>query len=348
MPKAASNDELRLLVKVSRFYYEDDLNQDAITERLGLSRSKVSRLMAQAREMGIVQISVVPPEQLFTDLEAQLEERYALLEALVVEAPPTEAQGAVSRVIGTAAAGYLARAIGTRSTVGFAWGSTLYHLAAALPPYRLPDVQIVQIIGGLGPPDSELHATELCRHLSRALGCRMALLPVPGIVADQRTREALLLDVHVQRAVQAFDHLDIAFVGVGAPTPDSVVMRDGSIITQSELDDLLRRGVVGDIALRFFDAEGRYVESEISDRIIGMTLDQLKRTPRVVGVSGGPDKAEALRAALAGGLINVLITDSATAERLLEVPPGGKIAAAPRPAARREAAATHSTVNGHG
>jgi DNA-binding transcriptional regulator LsrR (DeoR family) len=340
MSKPASSDELRLLVKVSRFYYEDDLNQDAITERLGLSRSKVSRLMAQAREMGIVQISVVPPEQLFTDLEAQLEERFSLLEALVVEAPPTEAQGAVSRVIGTAAAGYLARAIGPRSTVGFAWGSTLYHLAAALPPYRLPDVQIVQIIGGLGPPDSELHATELCRHLSRALGCRMALLPVPGIVADERTREALLQDVHVQRAVQAFDHLDIAFVGIGAPTPDSVVMRDGSIITQSELDDLLRRGVVGDIALRFFDAQGRCVESEINDRIIGMTLDQLKRTPRVVGVSGGPDKAEALRAALAGGLINVLITDSATAGRLLELPPDGKTAPAPRPAARREEAAS--------
>lgn len=347
MPKPASNGELRLLAKVSRLYYEDDLNQDAITQRLGLSRSKVSRLMAQARELGIVQISVVPPPQLFTDLEARLEERYGLLEALVVEAPPTEAQRAVSRDIGRAAAGYLARAIGPRSTVGFAWGSTLYHLAVALPPCRLPDVQIVQIVGGLGPPDSELHATELCRHLSRALGCRMALLPVPGIVADERTREALLQDVHVQRAVHAFDHLDIAFVGIGAPTPDSVVMRDGSIITQSELDDLLRCGVVGDIALRFFDAQGRCVESEINDRIIGITLDQLKRTPRVVGVSGGPDKAEALRAALAGGLIHVLITDSATAGRLINGDVDGR-SADPAQRAARAATATHDAVTSRG
>jgi DNA-binding transcriptional regulator LsrR (DeoR family) len=339
MPRTASNDELRLLVKVSRFYYEDGLNQDAITERLGLSRSKVSRLMAQAREMGIVQISVVPPEQLFTDLEARLEERFGLHEAFVVEAPPTDAQEAVSRVIGAAAAGYLARAIGPRSTVGFAWGSTLYHLAAALPPYRLPDVQVVQIIGGLGTPDSEIHATELARHLSRALGCRMALLPVPGIVADQRTREALLRDVHVQRAVQAFDHLDIAFVGVGSPTPDSVVMRDGSIITQAELDDVLRRGAVGDIALRFFDAGGGAVESEINDRIIGMTLEQLKRTPRVVGVSGGPEKTEAIRAALTGGLIHVLITDSATATRLLDSGAGSERSEAPATRAARAAAA---------
>ena len=348
MPKVASNDELRLLVKVSRFYYEDGLNQDAITERLGLSRSKVSRLMAQARDMGIVQISVVSPEQSFTDLEARLEARFGLHEALVVEAPSTDAQEAVSRVIGTAAAGYLARAIGPRSTVGFAWGSTLYHLAAALPPYRLPEVQVVQIIGGLGTPDSEIHATELCRHLSRALGCRMALLPVPGIVADERTREALLLDVHVQRAVQAFDRLDIVFVGVGTPTPDSVVMRDGSIITQAELDDLLRRGAVGDIALRFFDAQGRCIESEINDRIIGMTLDQIKRTPRVVGVSGGPEKTEALRAALAGGLIHVLITDSATAGRLLDRDAENGRSAGPAPRAVRAAAATHDVVTSRG
>ncbi len=328
MPKVTSNEELRLLVKVSRFYYEDALNQDAITARLGLSRSKVSRMLAQAREMGIIQISVVPPEQLFTDLEARLEQRFGLKEALVVEAPPTEAQEVVSRVIGTAAAGYLIRAVGPRSTVGIAWGTTLYHLAAALPAYRLPDVQVVQIIGGLGPPDAEVHATELCRHLSRALGCRMALLPVPGIVADQRTREALLPDVHVQRAVQAFDHLDLAFVGIGAPTPDSVVLRDGSIISQAELDDLLRKGAVGDIALRFFDADGSFVQSEINDRIIGVTIEQLRRTPRVVGVSGGPAKLPALRGALAGGLINVLITDSRTAERLLD-PASARVADAP-------------------
>jgi DNA-binding transcriptional regulator LsrR (DeoR family) len=143
-------------------------------------------------------------------------------------------------------------------------------------------------------------------------------LPVPGIVADQRTRQALLSDVHVQRAVEACAHLDLAVVGVGAPTPDSVTMRDGSIISQAELDDLLAHGAVGDIALRYFDVEGRCVESEINDRIIGITLEQLKRGPKVVAASGGPQKVPAIRAALRGGLIDVLVTDSVTAGRLLE------------------------------
>jgi DNA-binding transcriptional regulator LsrR (DeoR family) len=313
-----SDDELRLLVKVSRFYYEDGLNQDTIKDRLGLSRSKVSRLMAQARETGIVQISVISPEQLYLDLEKQLEERFGLQEALVVEAQPGDPQDVVSRAVGSGAAAFLTRALEPRSTVGFAWGSTLRYMAMALSPQRFPDVQLVQIIGGLGQPEAEVHATELCRSVSRSLGCRLTLLPVPGIVADQRTRRALLSDVHVQRAVEAFDHLDLAVVGVGAPTMDSVTMRDGSIISRAELDDLLARGAVGDIALRYFDREGRCVESEINDRIIGITLEQLKRGPRVVAVSGGPQKVPAIRAALRGGLIDVLVTDSVTAGRLLE------------------------------
>jgi DNA-binding transcriptional regulator LsrR (DeoR family) len=137
-------------------------------------------------------------------------------------------------------------------------------------------------------------------------------------VADQRTREALLSDVHVQRAVEAFDDLDVAFVGIGAPTRDSVTMRDGSIITRAELDGLLRRGAVGDIALRYYDNSGECIESDINDRIIGMTLAQLKQVPRIVGVSGGPQKVAAIAAALRGKLVNVLVTDSVTAQKLLE------------------------------
>ena len=317
-----SSDELRLLVKVSRFYYEDGLNQDTIKDRLGLSRSKVSRLMAQAREQGIVQISVVSPDSLHLELEARLEERFGLREALVVEAQPGDSQDAVSRAVGQGAAGYLVRALEPRSTIGFAWGSTLRYMAGALTTQRFPGVQLVQIIGGLGQPEAEVHATELCRSVSRSLGCRLTLLPVPGIVRDQRTRRALLSDIHVQRAIEAIDRLDLAFVGVGAPTPDSVTMRDGSIISQAELDSLLRRGAVGDIALRYFDAEGRGVASEIDDRIIGISLEQLKDGPRVVAVSGGPDKVPAIRAALRGGLIDVLVTDSVTASRLLETADG--------------------------
>jgi DNA-binding transcriptional regulator LsrR (DeoR family) len=115
-----------------------------------------------------------------------------------------------------------------------------------------------------------------------------------------------------------FNHLETAFVGIGAPVSDSVLIRDSSILSRAELDSLLQKGVVGDIALRFFDAQGQPVQSEIDKRVIGITFEQLKHTRRVVGIAGGPEKFQAILGALRGKLINVLITDLKNAEKLLQ------------------------------
>jgi len=190
-------------------------------------------------------------------------------------------------------------------------------MVAALQPRPTPGAHVVQIIGGLGPPESEVHATDLCRRLAQLLQCHFTLLPAPGIVDHAVAKEVILSDSHVRRAFELFPRISVAYVGVGAPTPDSVIMRDGSILTWEELNNLLKKGAVGDIALRFFDAMGRPVISEIDERVIGITLEELRQIKRVVGVAGGPQKVEVLRGALRGGLINVLITDHMTAYQLV-------------------------------
>jgi len=322
MPRAASAEEIRLLTKVSKLYYEEEMRQDEIVARLNLSRSKVSRLLQQARDEGIVRITVLEPSGIYADLETKLEKRYRLQEVVVVEAHQPESQAVVTREIGVAAAGYLARTIQPDDIIGISWGSTLNEMVENLEPLNLPDVHVVQIIGGLGRPESEMHATDLCRRLSRRLNCKMTLLPAPGIVDDQNTRAVFLSDSHVQRAMKLFPQVRVAYLGIGSPSPASVVMRDGSIITQSELDDLLNKGAVGDIALRYFDAYGQPVTSELDQRVIGMELAELTKVDRVVGVTGGPQKTSAILGALRGHLIDVLITDHVTATYLLDaVPP---------------------------
>lgn len=309
--------ETRLLVKVSKLYYEEGLSQDEIVARLNLSRSKISRLLQQARNEGIVQISVVTPKHLFPNLENELEKHFGLHEALVVESQAGDSVESIQHELGIAAAGYLERSVGPTTTLGISWGATLHSMVAALRTKHLPQVHVVQIIGGLGQPEAEVHATDLCRRLARALGAQLTLLPAPGVVASQQARAVLMEDTYIRRAVEMFERLDIAFVGIGAPTPDSLLLRDGSILSRQELDDLLQKGTVGDIALRFFDAQGQPIQSEIDQRVIGITLEQLKRSRRVVGVAGGPGKFAAILGALRGKFINVLITDSLTAEKLL-------------------------------
>jgi len=317
MARPKQEEDPRLLTKVSKLYYEEGLNQDEIMTRLQLSRSKVSRLLKRARDRGIVKITVVPPPGLFPDLEAELEERYHLKEAVVVEVRDPQSQPLVSRELGIAAANYLIRTLQDNDVIGVSWGTTLSHMVAALEPRPANGVHVVQIIGGLGPPESEVHATDLCRRLAQLLQCRLTLLPAPGIVDHVEAKEIILSDSHVRHCFELFSRITVAYVGVGAPTPDSVIMRDGSIITQEELDALLQKGAVGDIALRFFDAFGRPVLSELDERVIGISLEELRQIKRVVGVAGGPKKVEVLRGALRGGLINVLITDHVTAYQLV-------------------------------
>jgi DNA-binding transcriptional regulator LsrR (DeoR family) len=318
MARRIPNFELRLLNKVSKLYYETGLTQDKIVEKMQLSRSKVSRLLQQARDVGIVKITVISPPGVYSDMEIELEKRFHLKDAVIVEVSETDSQSAVAQELGIAAASYLNRIIRDGDTIGISWGTTLHNMVDAMHPDSLPDARVVQIIGGIGRPESEAHAMDLCRRMSRLMNSRLTLLPAPGIVDNQRVKEVFLSDSHVERALELFPGLDFAVVGIGSPTPTSVMMRDGSIISQEELKLLLDRGSVGDIALRFFDIHGMPIPSGIDDRVIGITLEQLRQVTRVIGVSGGPEKLQALQGALNGQLINVLITDHISAQKLLQ------------------------------
>ncbi|WP_448336157.1 sugar-binding transcriptional regulator [Bellilinea sp.] len=317
MPRPKQEEDLRLLAKISKMYYEENLTQDEIMERLQLSRSKVSRLLNRAHERGIVKITIVPPPGLFSELESELERQYHLKEAVVVEVEESASQATVAREIGNAAAGYFLRTLQDNDVIGISWGTTLGEMVAALQPRSAPGAHIIQLIGGLGPPESEIHATDLCRRLAQLLRCKLTLLPAPGIVDRSEVKNMFLSDSHVNHAFSLFSSINVAYVGIGSPAPDSVIMRDGSILSWEEMNSLLKKGAVGDIALRFFDDMGHPIKNEIDERVIGISLEELRRIKRVVGVAGGPQKVNVIRGALRGGLINVLITDQMTAQQLL-------------------------------
>lgn len=317
MTKINSTEDLRLMSKIGKLYFEEGFTQDEIVEKTNLSRSKISRVLKQARDEGIVQISVVSPPGVYSCLELDLERSFDLQDVIIVEVSDQYSQEEISREIGITTSRYFHQVVKDGNIVGISWGSTLSSMVANMHPLSVPHVHIVQIIGGLGKPEAEAHANELCRRLASLLSCGLTLLPAPGIVDNQRVKEVLVSDSHVNRAFNMFPKIDIAFVGIGAPTPDSVVMRDGSILSQSDLDNLLSLGAVGDIALRFFNYLGDPVQSDLDDRVIGITLSQLSQVSRVIGVSGGLEKVDALLGAMRGGLVDVLITDHLTASQLL-------------------------------
>jgi DNA-binding transcriptional regulator LsrR (DeoR family) len=317
MSRPKKQQDLRLLTKVSKLYYEDNLNQDDIVARLHISRATISRLLAQAREAGIVKIVVTPPVGTYAGLEERLESRYHISEAIVTDVQAPDSPHTISRDLGAAAAGYLHRVLREQDVVGVSWGYTMQGMVSALEPKAYPGVQVVQMTGGIGKPESESHTTELCHRMARLLSCRLALLPAPGVVHSKEAQQVYLMDEHVRTAMSLLPRITLAFVGIGSLNSFSLAVRDETILTPADLDVVMRNGAVGDIALRFIDEQGRLVQSGLNERIIGISLEQIKNIPCVVGVAGGPDKTHAIRAALQGGLLDVLITDQVTAQHLL-------------------------------
>jgi len=317
MPRRKSVD-YRLLLKVSRLYYEREYTQQQISDRLNLSRPKVSRLLQQAEDVGVVKINIIPQPGVYTDLEDALEAKYGLKEAVVVGVSEPNSQIAVSREVGAAATGYFSRTTNSPCIIGISWGTTLRAMVEAMPAMDCHDSHVVQLTGGLGVPESEAHATYILQRLVAQTESKLLVLLVPGIVDSAEVKKVFLSDSHVQEVFRFFKKITVAYVGIGAPTLDSVVMRDGSIISQKELNILKSKGAVGDVCLRFFDTDGQAVHSEIDDRVMGISLEELKKIDRVVGVTGGPKKFGAIRAALKGKIINVLVTDHLSAKRVLE------------------------------
>jgi DNA-binding transcriptional regulator LsrR (DeoR family) len=319
---AVAEEQLRLMVKVARLYHEHGVRQPEIARRLHVSQARVARLLKQAELDGIVRTTVVVPEGVQTALEEQLEERYGLREAIVVELLDDTAAG-VTRDLGTATARYLEASLTGGDVVGISsWSSTLLAAVDAMRPLppKAGAQRVLQLFGGVGNPSAEAHAARLTQRFADLTGARPTFLLAPGIAASVDARSALASDRFVKEALDGLAEVTLALVGIGALEPSSLLQSSGNIFSEPELKALGERGAVGDICLRFFDAQGARVESDVDRRVIGVTLEQLRHADRSVGIAGGARKYDAIHGALRGGWINVLITDRATAERLLAEP----------------------------
>lgn len=313
----ARTDELRLIAKVARLYYEHGVRQVDIAAQLDLSQTTVSRLIKRAQEEQIVRITVSVPLGAYTELEEQLQAAYGLKEAIVVDAGTDDDQ--ILRALGAAAAYYVETTLKQNEVIGISsWSATLLAMVDAMHPLpRSTNAQVVQILGGVGSPAAEAHAAHLTRRLASLTRGGATFLTAPGVAGSAETARVYLEDTFVRAAVEMFDQVSLALVGIGATEPSRLLASSGNIFSQSELDLLRERGTVGDICLRFFDQRGQPVLTPLNARVIGMRLDQLQRTARSVGIAGGQRKVSAIRGALVGRLINVLITDRTTAEVLV-------------------------------
>ncbi|MDQ0261747.1 sugar-binding transcriptional regulator [Sinomonas atrocyanea] len=325
----ADNDTQRLMIKVARLYHTHGVRQTEIAKRLQISQSRVSRLLAQAEEASIVRTVVAVPQHIHAELEEQIEARYGLSEVHVVDTVSHD-ESEVNKDLAHTMASLLYELAFEVKTIAFtSWSKTLRLMVDALLPLRTRGEYVVETLGDLGPPELQHDAARSTQQFATLTGAQPVFLRTPGVVPSREIKELLIArDPYVRMAMEMLDSIDIALVGIGTCERDPELRSGDNFFTDEQFEHVRERGAVGEVCLHFIDAEGNPIDSELEDLVVGVTLDQLRNARHRWAVAGGERKHQAVRAAVAGGWVDTLVTDAGTAAFLLGEPAGAPADAA--------------------
>lgn len=315
----------RFLIKAAELYYRDGLSQQEIAQKLHTSRTSISRALIQARNEGYVQIRIQYPEQSNLGLERELEEKYGLTEALV--AVPAYDQSS-DQEVAFQAVDYTLRVLKKNMVLGMTWGRAMHGFVEQLAQderLRSLSFRNVKIVPFLGTPgvtqldswDATTYSNTLATKVGNLLHCASYNLSAPMYVDGEKEKELIEGIDEISKVLHMAETADMALIGIGSMQKDSSIIKAG-IRTEEEYKELIQKGAVGEIVGRIYDKNGQTVDEDLRRKMIGISLDKIAKIPVRVGISYGKDKIEAIKGAIAGGLVNVLVTDVPTAELLLK------------------------------
>ena len=309
------DDDMSLLVEVAKLYYEEQLTQAQIGRQLQTSRSTVSRLLKEAHRKGVVKITIDYKWARDSALERDLTNTFGLEQALVLRADG-RAEDEMIDGLGYLAARYLTGIIQDDMVLGVSYGrsiaATVRHVAGGSR-----ELTVLQVIGALGSGNPLQDGPDLARQLANSYGATYRYLHAPLLVESVETRDRLLQEPLVNDLLQTAKKADVILMGVSPLTADASGLIFTGYLTKRDLGNLRKAGAVGHMCAQFFGAGGELIDTSFNERAITVGLETLKAIPTVVTVAGGKEKAAALRGALHGGYIDVLVTDDEAAKNVL-------------------------------
>jgi DNA-binding transcriptional regulator LsrR (DeoR family) len=308
------------LLAAARLYYLENHSQAEIARELGTSRSNVSRMLTEAQRQGIVTITINDPSGRMPQLEEELRARFGLVDVRVAQRGPA-ASVKVEDQVGLQAARLLTELVADDMTVALSWGHALQAMVYAVEVQRDYHLTLTQLVGGLSSISNEISGAELVRELATRLGADYVTLHAPATLTSAVARDALLAEQSIVDILDAARSADLAFVGIGTPSHGSSAAILSSLqLTPSEEKEFWAAEPVGDLAARYYDADGHEVKGAVADRVLGLGLDDLRSIPNVVGVAQGRAKTPGVLGALRGRLVDSLVCDEVLARALLSEP----------------------------
>ncbi|MDO4483270.1 MAG: sugar-binding transcriptional regulator [Clostridia bacterium] len=301
------NYEESLMVKASWYYYFENMTQQAIADRLNISRMRVIKLLDNAQKMNIIQFHLRSDGIGMLEQSRKLMEKYQLKDVFIV--PDATEPAHLNEAIARAGAMYIADRLGSNACINVGYGDTLSRTLNHLATMVETPVTCISLTGGV--------SYYLPNGSSNVFNAKLCLIPAPLLVSSPDMAVAMMNESSVSDLLRMTQLASFTLVGIGSMNEDATVIKSG-VISQNDFLYLKMKNAVGDVLCHFFDSEGKLIASPIEDRLIATSLEQLKAMPNVIGLAAGPKKVEAIHSALVGGYLDVLISDESTVAALLE------------------------------
>ena len=300
-------------VQVANLYYKENLSQQKIADRVGVSRSLIAQYLQRARETGVVKIHISDPDNACENLTSSLKKETGI-KFLKVVPTPHRSEELVLRAVGFAAAEFITNELSDGDTLGLAWGRSTNVIVNLMQNPHARGLEVLPLLGEGAHSGNYSQMNQLVVRAAEKLGARPQFLSLPIIVSSAELRSDLEKEEGICSVINGWDHTNLACIGIGVvpPVPGMVVY-----IGQGHLPPLIKAGAVGDICGTYFDREGNIIASGFEDRFIGISVKQMKAVDCMIAVACGEEKAIAVLGALRTGLISSLFIDQRLAERIL-------------------------------
>ncbi len=303
------------LIEAARLCYEFGISQQEAAKTLGVSTATLSRLLKIARERGIVKITISAPEtkKSYANLSQSLKRILEIEKAIVI--PTSDNRNFLGKSLGYEAANWLTSCLATGMSLGFSGGRSVSEVITFLKQAEV-GAEIVQLMGGISSLGKKIQADVIARDAASILKAACHVIHGPAIFPDKDSMDRFLLNGIVSNVVRRFDSLEIAVVGLGNIDADYPLMQ-GGFIAEEELKQLRAEDCVGEICGHFFNPHGKECSTTLARRTLGIQLKQLSKVRRVCLIAAGEEKVRGIVAASKAHIPKVLVTDSRTAEGIL-------------------------------
>ena len=302
------NYEESLMVKAAWYYYFENLTQQAIADRLSISRMRVIKLLETARQTGVIQFRLRSDGVGMAQQSHDLIKKYHLKDVFLI--PETDEDDShPNESIARAGAMYIADRLGDNACINVGYGDTLSRTLNHLATMVQNPVTCVTLTGGV--------SNYLPNTRSNVFNARLFLMPAPLLASSPEMAAAMRSENSVSEVIRMAQLSSFTLVGIGAMHDSATIVKSGTL-NQNDLFYLKMNNAVGDVLCHFLDRDGQLIHTPIEDRLISTSLDQLKQMPNVIGLAAGANKVDAIRAVLRGGYLDILITDEPTANLLLK------------------------------